>query len=576
MTRSYSSTPNRHSRSTSYPNDQGADVPVETLLIIIRGLLCLGLIVLLPAAQIQEQDLVSPVTGQRFSVPMVMPGGGSGTQTADMGTDSDGCRHTTGRVEYDAHIVVDPSSYLATLASDWDSRSGRFKGTLPAGFGAWLTRQFAADLKRDAEAAIQLAQKTAKASGRPVPDRNAFVIPPQTIPPERRFRMALACLEQRGMGHALLGKVALTGAWALRSRAQVPVMHQSLHGGVDEVNTRIGALITNGERFNLPKWLSGYRDLLTRDGLSREGYVVATMARLGFELRDGDPHVCREVIQAGMQRIGTDASRELLRGLMRDRLHLVEEHQGFLAIAAQHFTMAVRDEEVVRARLPEILLAVGECHRRLGAQTRAADWYGALAALPETQPELRMLLRQQGRATGVPTDRSIAVQLGWMADDLLARVRTESPAGRLAPDASVLRMLTDERFGTAAYQSPTWTPSTGGSAAAVSAMLDTIGHATLDFAFRGGAWPQSLGELWERGLVDRQRYNRFHCPASGQPLVYRMPEAGMSSIAPSTILIATPTPVLTADGPRYAAFLASTRVVWSPQALLVGQAFLGP
>lgn len=543
---------------------------------ILRALAVLALAATLAALQLQDVELQSPLAaGRRFSavVAVVQPGVAPGP--ADMGEDDDGCRHSSGPSEYDYFVIVDPHTYFAALSSEWDQRTGRFIGELPPGFAEWLAKEFGSEREIDWNHAFQQAAQLARASGLSPPERASFVIPQNAIPLEKRYRLALACYERRGARHIVLAKTALTGAWALRRRAQVPVSHQSLIGGFQEVNDRISRQVRDGETFELEKWTRIYREVVEKDGLTREGYTVATMALFGFLLRQGDLAACRELLDRAMQRLGRDDRPDLLRGLMRERRRLLEEHNKLLALAAERFTLALRSEEVVRQRIPEVLLAVAEAHRRLGDLRRAADWYLALARLPETQPSVREAARFAGKERALPADKPYLVQLGWIADERLERLQRAGAAhpGELSgPDRALLIAIVNEGLGTAAYNAPGWQPVRGRDQDDCRIVLDAVGKAVLDFAFRLGSWPKQLGELWEREVLrDRNFVNRFHCPASGQPLLYAVPPGDLSAIAPSTVLVATPAPVPTPQGPRYGAFCANAKIYWTESPPVVGQ-----
>ncbi|MCX8039730.1 MAG: hypothetical protein N3B15_04045 [Planctomycetota bacterium] len=541
----------------------------------VRILLLWALAVLLPALQLQDVELQSPGTTKRFPAVIAVSSPHAAPGPADMGEDDDGCRHSSGPSEYDYTVVVDPHTYFAALAAEWDSRSGRFLGDLTPEFLDWVRREFNSEREIDWNHAFQQATQIARATGQPPPDRATFVIPQNMIPLEKRYRLALACYERRGSRHIVLAKIALNGAWSLRRRAQVPVSHQSLIGGFQEINDRISRQIRDGEAFDLEKWTRVYREIIEKDGLTREGYTVATMALFGFLLRHGDLAGCRELLDKAMQRLGRDDRPDVLRGLIRERRRLLDEHNKLLALAAERFTLALRQEEVVRQRIPEILLAVAEAHRRLGDARRSADWYLALARLPETQPSIREAARFAGKERGLPADKPYLVQLGWIADERFERLQRQGanhPGELSGPDRALLIAIVNEGLGTASYNAAGWKPISGRTQDECRIVLDAVGKALLDYAFRLGSWPRQLGELWEREVLrDRNFVNRFHCPVSGQPLRYAVPPGDLSALAPTTVLVATPAPVPTAQGPRYGAFCANARIVWVEQMPTVGQ-----
>jgi len=535
----------------------------------------LACITLLPALQLQDLELVSPVGGQRFVA--VITGGQPGTAPgpADMGEDSDGCRHGSGPCEYDYYVVVDPHSYFAALSSEWDARTGRFQGELPQEVIDWTRKEFSSEREIDYNHAFQYAVQMAKATGQAPPERKSFVVPQNSLPIEKRYRLALAGYERRGARNLVLAKLALTGAWALRCRAQLPVTHQSLAGGFEEINARTSRQIKDGEAFELEKWTKIYKDIFEADGLTREGYTVCAASLFGFLLRRGDLAGCMDVISKAGERLGRDDKPDVLRGLIRDRKRMLEDHNRLLGLASERFIAALRAEEVVRSRIPEVLLVVGEAQRRLGANSRACDWYLALGRLPETQPSARKAARSEGKMRALPADKPYHVQLGWIADEQYEKTSAIGPAhpGEFTgPDRGLLVAILNEGLGTATYNVPGWKPGTGGSQQDCAIVLDLVGKGILEQAFRLGSWPKTLGELWEREVVrDRNRVNRFNCPVTGKPLVYSEPPGDISAIAPSTVLVATSAPVETAQGPRYGVFCANARVVWTEQAPTVGQ-----
>ena len=75
---------------------------------------------------------------------------------------------------------------------------------------------------------------------------------------------------------------------------------------------------------------------------------------------------------------------------------------------------------------------------------------------------------------------------------------------------------------------------------------------------------------------DRNRVNRFNCPVTGKPLLYSQPPGDISTIAPTTVLVATSEPIDTAQGKRFGAYCANNRVVWTEKAPVVGQPLAQP
>lgn len=534
----------------------------------------------LHALQLQDVELASPVTGQRFKVVVAGAQPGTAPGMADMGTDVDGCRHSSGPCEYDYYVVVDPYSYFGALASEWDQRSGKFQSELPQPIIAWVRKEWSSEREIDLNHSFQYVLQVARSTGKPQPDRKTFVIPQEAVSIDKRYRLALSAYERRGARHAVLAKIALTGAWALRVRAQVPVAHPSLAGGFEEVNGRIGRQLKDGEAFELDKWSTIYGQLFEKDGLTREGYTIAASTYFGFLLRQGELQKCRDLFAKAGERLGRDDKPDALRGLLRDRRKILDDHNRMLQTVITQFTLALGAEEIVRARIPEVLLVVAESYRRLGVYDRACDWYLALSRLPETQPASRAALRFEGKMRALPADKPYHVQLGWIADE--QREKTErigiAHSGELSgPDRGLLNAIVNEGLGTAAYSSPGWKAMSGATQADSALVLDLVGKGVIEHAFRLGGWPKNLGELWETEVVkDRNRVNRFNCPATGKPLLYTVPPGDLSGIAPSTVLVATSAPVDTPEGPRFGAFCANARVVWTAEAPVVGQPLAKP
>jgi hypothetical protein len=121
---------------------------------------------------------------------------------------------------------------------------------------------------------------------------------------------------------------------------------------------------------------------------------------------------------------------------------------------------------------------------------------------------------------------------------------------------------------------PTWKPVTGATQADCARLLDLVGKATMDFAFRNSTWPKSLGELWSRDVIrDRNVVNRFCCPVTGKPFLYQEPPSGISTTSPKLVLVATAEPVPTNQGPRFGVFLANATLVWSSRPVKPGEPY---
>ena len=535
----------------------------------------------LPAMQIQELELVSPVNGKPFTAQATGVDRTPVADPANMGTDVDGCRHGSGPSEYDYFIIVDPYSYFASLAHEWDPKTQKLRGGLSPTMVDWVRKAWSSEREIDFNRAYQYAQSLARSMGRQAPDRASFVIPQDSISIEKRYNLALACYEYRVARNIELAKIALSGAWAVRCHAQIPMGGSMMDGGVEEVNKLVSDHIKDGEAFDLDKWIKIFRSMVERDGLSREGYVTAVLTLHGYEMRGGNQMACKELMARALKRLGEEDKQDQLRGMIRERKRLRDEHDKLLKIAAERFTLALQNEEVIRLRIPEIVLAVAECHRRTGDLSRAADWFFALGQMPETQPSARHDLRELGRAKALPPDKPLHMQLGWIADEQMERLRKDGlnyPGELSGPDRGVLIAVVKEGLGTANYNVPGWKPAKHGTKEDSERVMKLIGTALLKYSFdNSGKWPKSLGELWECEILrDRNQVNRFHCPASGGSFIYTEPTGDITRIAQQTVLLTTELPVESKEGPRFGAFIANCSVVWTEQPLSPGQVLSRP
>jgi hypothetical protein len=542
---------------------------------LLAGLACAALACLpgrASALDMRDLTLISPITGISFRVVGV-PGTQRGGDTlADMGADDDGCRHSSGASEYDYYIATDPSSYFSALTEEWDDRTGRFRGTISPEFKEWVQREFNGDLQVDINHGFQLAIATNKAKGLPPPERSTFQLGQGDLAIEKRYRYALSCYAKRGARPAVLAKMALMGAWAIRSRVNLAIANQSLAGGYEEVNDKVVRQIKDGESFSLAKFLPIYQDIFENSRLSNEAYLVAGLVYFGMELREGDLGICQGILKKLTERLKEAKNGDVMRGLVRERQAKLKEYLFFLDQSARNFMEAIEGEEFTRQHLPETMLVVAECLRRGGEVPRAMDWYLAVAKMAETQPKWRDEFRAQGKAPG--PDAPYHVQLGWIADRHIAELTKAGPVVHADVDKPLLNAVVFENLGSTEYQNPRWKPATGATQRDCAVLLDIIGKATLEFSFRENLWPKSLGELWERDFIhDRNYVNRFHCPVTGKPFLYQEPTGDLSHIPPKSVLIATPEPVPTAQGPRYAAYLANTTIVWSATPLKPGEIF---
>lgn len=558
---------------------------------IVLAVLAILLSAPLCALQVEEMTLLSPITGERFTatgVPVEQPATAGLT---DMGADDDGCRHSSGLSEYDFYVITDPYSLFTALSVEWDARDGRFTAPLSDEFKGWVGRDLNGELVAGRERAFKSAQAMARAQGREPPARQGFVMPQAALSIDQRYLLARRCYERRGALPSVLAKISLTGGWALRCRLNVPIADPRLSGGYAEVNELVARNIKDGESFQLAKWLPVYRELAARSGFTDEGFFVANATYLGLVLRDGDLSEARRVLQAmddRFQRIESKDLGQFLRSLQRERKVVLDRYVELEAYAANAFMRGIDAGEFTRARLPQYVLAVAECLRRSGNAARSLAWYSCLARMAETQPRLREDIRTQGRAPGA--EAPFHVHLGWIADVRLAAqlavlaANGEDPSGQQraaavvagadpieGPDRRLLAAILFEGLGTAAYQEPGWKPRVDGDWQDSQRMLTLVGQAVMDYHFRLGGWPQDLGQIWEREVLkDRNRVNRFHCPQTGKPLLYRPLGIALESLTPRTVLIASPAAVKTPQGPRYGAFLAGNSVAWSERPVQPG------
>ena len=543
----------------------------------MRYLLLLLLSLPMWAMQVKEMNVFSPITGQKFDILGVPVEQQAATDLADMGADDDGCRHTSGPSEYDYYVAVCPFTFFAALSSEWDQRTGRFREELPPELKDWVLKTFNTDWQLEFNRSYSVFQQTARMQGQQIPARKDFILNQQAIPLEKRFRLALQCYEKRRARSVVLGKIALTGAWALRARMNVPVGNQALDGGYEEVGEQVARDIKPGESFVLTKALSVYKRVFESSSLTDEAYFIAGMTYFGLQLRDGDSGGAAKTLDLMKERFANNEkpTAELLRGLVRERKRSLDEYSNFLGIAVSNLLTAVISEEFPRSRLPANMFAIAECLRRSGrpgTADQAMDWYLALAKIPESQPRLRADIRAQGKAPG--PDAPLAVSLGWLADRQIQRIAESGKVHSTeiaGSDKRLLAAIIYEDFGSANYVNPAWKPNTTGDQQDCALVLNLIGQAAMDFAFRKGVWPQALNDLWEQDVIkDRNRVNRFHCPVTGEKLLYKPLVGDVSVALPRTVVICTARPIPTNQGLRYGAYMANNQLLWSVEPLQPG------
>jgi hypothetical protein len=533
------------------------------------------------AASMENRVLTSPITGKQFRAAVISARSGSqiyrGVSDADMGTDSDGCRHTAGLSEYDLYVVTDPWSYFSALSVEWDAK-GRFNGYMPPGFEEWVQSKdgFNSEFVTDRLNRWKKWQQIMQRQGQAIPPLKDWEMPQDEIAIDKKFRLALASYSQRRYPASFIGKVALTGVWAVRVRMNRPIAHTRLAGGIEEVNDKLLRHISEGETFDLDKWTSVYQEIFEGGGLTDEGYFTAGSIYLGFLMRQGEPEAMKAVLEKLTERFKDTDDGEILRVLVREKRRMLRQsYWPFLDQTVGQFRLGLAAEEFPRPQIPETVLAIAESLRRRGDLESAMDWYTCLARLPETQPRTRAEIRTAG---GVPSgDAPYLVQLGWRADGWIKKLQSrgityeEIPAG---PDGALIKAIVEDGLGTADYRNPAWKPVRGGGQRDIEALLDRSGKAVLDYHFRMKIWPDTLDDMWIDGFVrDRNVLNRFHCPVTGERLMYLRPQ---DPTPRRTVLVATKKPIETLDGLRYGIYLANDTVQWVEQPMLPGEAYTGP
>jgi hypothetical protein len=204
-------------------------------------------------SQMEPRTLTSPINGKPFTVVDIPVTSGTkrvlGVEgSADMGTDDDGCRHSSGVNEYEHYVVTDPHTYFSALGVEY-GQNGKFNNRLSQEFKQWVmsTDGFHSEWVIDKDKYHDRARRIAKAKGESLPDISEWAIPQQMIPLEKKFRTALFCYNKRGATDAFLGKLALTGAWAVRARINKPLLDSRMRPGIEEVNSHIAKHIVDGE-----------------------------------------------------------------------------------------------------------------------------------------------------------------------------------------------------------------------------------------------------------------------------------------------------------------------------------------
>jgi hypothetical protein len=555
--------------------------------------------VALPALQLEPRVLLSPVNDKPFDAVIIPITSGpefmhTAPTPADMGVDPDGCRHTSEASEYDYFVITDPHSFFSALAIEWtaprEGGQGRLREPLSREFKEWIASKdgFHGEYVLKREKWHDAFRKQAQARGGRVVPLEQFTIPQDMIPLTDRYRWALTCYARRGASELFSGRLAMSAAWAIRARLNKPLMDASLKGGIEEVNVKLLRHIQDGESFELDKFYKIYGEIFTGGGLSDEGYFVAGMTFFGLSLRKGDLEESQQVLDKLFKRFEAKEKprNEMFRILVRDYRESMNDYRGFLDLGASHFIKAIANEEVTRAHLPQTMLVVAEFLRRLGDanEPRAAGWYRAIGEMEETQPTLRAEIRALNKVPSV--DAPFPVLLAWQADEQFSALAKALASRGVAvdgdavkhPDAALLNAIVHQGLGSADYRSERWRARTDGDARACAAMLNETGLAVIEYIKRGnGTWPERLDDLWLKGYIrDRNRLNRFHCPASGKPFDYRQLNIALEQIPPNLVLLAGSAMIPHPEGQRYPLFLSDLSVVFSAQPVAPGQTYTGP
>ena len=240
-------------------------------------------------------------------------------------------------------------------------------------------------------------------------------------------------------------------------------------------------------------------------------------------LRTGDVKAVQDTLDRLRERYaeknkdGFDA----LRVLVRAQNSLVSQaYMPFLREATTYFKLAIANEEIPRPKLPEVVLAIAESHRRLGNLQAAMSWYTGLACMSETQPRIRAEIRA---AEGVPgAQASHALMLGWRADEEIEAQEMYSCTVK-NPSAlmDMLRAIIHLGMGTEVFQSGL-AANPWRDKSATEALMRQAGKALLTMF--PVVWPQTHS-MWVEGYVrDRNMLNRFYCPVTGEKLHISLPQ----------------------------------------------------
>ncbi len=530
----------------------------------------------LMAAQVQPRTLISPINNKPFDVNIVPFDmqtfrDESANSPANMGIDSDGCRHHAGFSEYEHYIVSCPFSFFSAVSVEWNERSGRFTQPLSKDFVSWVrsSKGLNTEWVTARNQKFKTEQKLARLRGEDAGPVNEFVMKQNQIGIDRQYEYALRCYAKRGARSAFMAKVALTAAWAVRVHLNRQLSDPDLEGGVREVNARAERHIKENEAFDLKKWHGIYTNIFKGSGLSNEGYFIAGTTLLGLETRMGGFEECDEILEAMGKRFQKVEHGEKLRGITRERRSMLGAYRKFLDAAVVSFAMAIANEEIRRSQLPTTMIAVAEGLRRTNHIDQAIDWYLAIDNMDETEPALRKSIEEMGKAPAphAPT----LVHIGWQAHQRALELIKKMPGREMVisgPDSHLLNAIVELKLGTSEHVNQHWEPTTGAHVKELELMMSELGKALVNYEYKLEYWPDQLGNLWDDGAIpDWNRFNRFRCPVTGSPFRYEKPKISRKAMPKNTVLIACTRPVATANGPRYLNYLVNNSLVWSEQPL---------
>lgn len=547
----------------------------------------------LSAYQLEERELTCPITGRKFKTTVLnMFSGikydGASAPQADMGVDEDFCGIFSGPSEYEYFVITSPWSFFTAMPEEWD-KNGKYIGRLSDDVKTWAQKSDLNTPFKLAQMASykRLEQRAARHGIRNIPAQGDWAIPQDEIPIEQRYQLALMCYDKRRFPPAFMAKLALSGAWAIRNQLNHPVRLDRIMGAYPEVRLKTSKYMKDNEPFDRNKWAKVYATLYKDSSLTEEAHFIVALTHVGFLLRQGPITEAGKVLDELYKLYDKveaadkpDLGKIELRGFIRNRVAIIRSdnapcYRGFLERAAEGFVAALGREDVTRRKMPDTILALAECKRRLGENVGAMDWYRCLAGMAETQPSLREEMRKTGGNPG--PEAGITLQLGWIADRMLKRMEEEGAknTGRIeGPEKALIDAILYQGLGTPEYSSPGWVPVTGASPKASEMILTEIGRSIIEYHQGIGVFPATIGDCWMEGIIrDRNRLNRFFCPTTGEKYLYAPPAKDRAF--ESTILLAVPKAIIFSkeEGERYLGFTYGSQVIHSKKPLVPGEMY---